>query len=231
MSPLPFPSQPPRPSAGRPMKRSRRLAMTTVMATAGVSLVACDNNDVGRTAQWQDPPAQVAQGPAVDAFAYPTLQACFDANKIPDDACREAALAAIKDNEAHAPRYDAKDSCEDVYGAGQCVPRNAQGGGSFFTPLLTGFIVGQMLNGGGFRGTGLYRDYRDGSYTTGYGGRVFTDYSTGRTKIGANGIDPPDAIKAAPPKMQTRASVISRGGFGGRMSASSGGYSGGHWGG
>ena len=218
------------PKTPRPSKRSRKIAMTTVMCGASVSLVACDGHgNNGGQAQWQDPPAQVEQGQAVKAFAYPTLQACFDAKTLTQDQCREAALAAIKDNEQHAPRYAERDTCEDVYGQGQCVPRNGEGGGSFFTPLLTGFVVGQMLNGG-FRGTGLYRDQRDGGYYTGYGGRLGTDYRTGRTQIGVNGIDPPDAIKAAPPKIQTRTSVLSRGGFGGRMSAHS--YaSGGHWGG
>src|SRR5690606_31560847 len=160
----------------------------------------CDN-PAPTAGQWQaSPPAQVAQGPEVDAFAYPTRQACFDANQISDDACREAALAAITDHETAAPRYADARTCEAVYGAGQCVPKSGQGG-SFFTPLLTGFIVGQMLNGG-FRGTGLYRDQRDGGYYTGYGGRASTDYATGRTRIGAQGIDPPDAVRSVPPKVQ-----------------------------
>ena len=203
--------------------------MTTVMCGASVSLIACDGQDTARTGQWQDPPAQVEQGQPVKAFAYPSLQACFDANDMSDDQCREAALTAIKDNEASAPRYAERNTCEDVYGAGQCVPRSGHDGGSFFTPLLTGFVVGQMLNGG-FRGTGLYRDQRDGGYYTGYGGRLGTDYRTGRTQIGVNGIDPPAAIKAAPPKIQTRTSVLSRGGFGGRMSSHSYASSS-HWGG
>lgn len=216
--PIPTPRSP---------KRSRRIAMTTAMCGASVSLVACDDPGAGHTGQWADPPAVVDQGQPVKAFAYPTLQACFDANDMSDDQCREAALAAIKDNEQAAPRYAERETCEDVYGAGQCVPRSGQGG-SFFTPLLTGFVVGQMLNGG-WRGTGLYHDRRDDGYYTGWGGRLGTDYRTGRTQIGVKGIDPPDVIKQAPPKIQTRTSVLSRGGFGGRMSSHS--YSGGHWGG
>ena len=31
---------------------------------------------------------------------------------------------------------------------------------------------------------------------------------SGRTRIGSNGIDPPAAIKQAPPKIQTRTSVL-----------------------
>jgi len=217
-------------TAPRRSKRSRQIVMTTVMCGASVSLSACDGQDAGRqAAQWQDPPAAVDQGPQVKAFAYPTLQACFDADDMGDDQCREAALAAIKDNEKSAPRYAERDTCEEIYGYGQCVPRNSQGGGSFFTPLLTGFVVGQMLNGGGWRGAGLYHNRQDNGYYTGWGGRLSNDYRTGGTQIGARGIDPPDNIKAVPPKVQTRTSVLSRGGFGGRMSSHS--YGGGHWGG
>ena len=208
-------------------KRSRHIAMTSLMCGTSVSLLACDSSGPAQLSQWQDPPAQVEQGQQVAAFAYPTVEACLTANDMSDDACRDAALAAIKDHEAAAPRYDARDTCEDVYGAGQCVPRSAQGG-SFFSPLLTGFVVGQMLNGG-FRGTGLYHDQRDGGYYTGYGGKLGSDYRTGRTQIGMRGLDPPDAVRSVPPKVQTRTSVVSRGGFGGRMSSS--GYGGGHWGG
>src|SRR3546814_1613983 len=65
----------------------------------------------------------------------------------------------------NAPRFGDRQTCEEQYGVEQCVPRN---NGSFFTPLLTGFIIGQALNnfGGGYRGAPMYRD-RDGNY---YGG-------------------------------------------------------------
>lgn len=222
--------QPPRPAASAPrLKRSRRLTLTTLMAGASVSLTACGGDyDTPRSAQWEDRPA-LEQGAPTDAFAYASLDQCLQANDMPDDACRTAAKTAEEDGANSAPRFDQQASCEDVYGAGQCVPRSqANGQGSFFTPLLTGFIVGQMMNGG-WRGTGLYRDNRDGGFYTPYGGRAWRDYSTGRTKIGANSLDPPASYKAIPPKVQTRASVISRGGFGGRMSSQS--YGGGHWGG
>lgn len=201
-----------------PMKRSRRLVVTTLMAGAGVSMSACGPDAAPPSAQWNAPPAvQTDLGERVAAYTYSNLQACKDANELPDQACEEGAQAAIRDQEK-APRFAEQASCEEVYGQGQCVPRN-QGGGGFFTPLLTGFVIGQLMNGG-FRGTGLYRDYRDGGYYTPWGGRVERDYATGRARVGVRGIDPPDAIRQAPPKVQTRTSVLSRGGFGGRMSAS-----------
>jgi uncharacterized protein YgiB involved in biofilm formation len=95
------------------------------------------------------------------------------------------------------------------------VPRQTAQG-SFWGPLITGFVVGRMLDGG-WGGRGLYRDYRDGGYYAYGGGRVTTDYSTGRSRIGRSSFDPPDI--SGPPKVQSRSSVISRGGFGGRMSS------------
>jgi len=212
----------------RPLKRSRRLAMTTVIASAGVSLTACDNG--GSSAAWtapQAPAAQIEQGAPLPAFTYASIEACKAADEVPDQACEDGARVAIQDQDKTAPRFAERQTCEEIYGAGQCVPRSQAGQGSFFMPLLTGFVVGQLLNGG-YRGGALYRDQRDGGLYTGYGGRVYSDYATGRTRVGSYGIDPPDAIKQGPPKIQTRTAVLSRGGFGGRMQA--GHYGGGHYG-
>jgi uncharacterized protein YgiB involved in biofilm formation len=204
------------------MKRTRRLTLTTLMAAGGMSLTACGDSPADNVAI-ENP------GKTVDAWAYASLQECKDKNEVPDDACDTAQKAALAD-ETKGPKYDQQATCEEVYGPGQCVPRSQAGGsGSFWGPLVTGFIVGQMLDGGGWGGRGMYRNHRDGGFYTTSGGRVWTDYSTGRTRVGSRGFDPPAAI--APQKVQTRSSVISRGGFGGRMSSRSYASSGGKWGG
>lgn len=200
------------------MKRTRRLALTTLMAAGGVSLTACGDNPADNV--------RIDSGPATDAYAYQSLQECKDKNDVPDAACETAEKNALADDGKTAS-YGEQKTCEDVYGPGQCVPRSASGGGSIWGPLITGFVVGRMLDGG-WGGRGLYRDYRDGGYYTAGGGRVWTDYSTGRTRIGQKSFDAPDVIRG-PEKVQTRSSVISRGGFGGRMASRS--YSGGKWGG
>ena len=202
------------------MKRSRSLVFTTVMATAGVSLVACDTQGPGIL------PAPTND--QVEAWSYRSLEACQAANEIPDAACADGLKAAQTDEAAAAPKFADAKTCEEQHGEGQCVPRSQAGGGSIWGPLITGFVVGRMLDGG-FRGTGMYRD-RDGGYATGWGGgRLNTDYATGRSRVSANSIDPPDAVRSAPAKVQTRTSVVSRGGFGGRMSERS--YSSSRWGG
>ncbi len=204
------------------MKRSKSLTLTSLMAGGALSIGACDG-----APQVSQAEAQLNKDP-VEAFAYASLDQCKAENKVSDEECDKGYAAALKDNETSAPRYDEQKTCEDVYGAGQCVPRSQANGGSFFTPLLTGFIIGQMLDGG-YRGTGLYRrdDRYGGGYYTGWGGRVNHDYATGRTSVGRYGIDPPAEVRNAPARVQTRSTVVSRGGFGGGSRSYGGGSRGG----
>jgi len=197
-------------------KRSASLKLTTMLAgAASFTITACDR--AGSSAQWDRP--SPAQGEQVQAFAYSSLEACKQAGEVPDAECESGWAAARNDDTTHAPRYGERSTCEDVYGAGNCVPRH-EGGGSFFTPLLAGFVVGQMLDNFGrpyYRGTSLYRENEryGGGYSSGWGGSLGRDYNTGRTVISRQGVEPSEAMRQAPPKMQTRTAVVSRGGFGG----------------
>lgn len=186
----------------RRLKRSRALRVTGLMATAAFSMSACGSP------QTAAPPPE-----APPSLAYVSLDACKSADDIPDAECDAAYANARTESEKTAPRYATREECEGQWGPSQCQPNN-NGGGSFFTPLLTGFIVGQMLNGGGYRGGGpLYRD-RDGEYSNGYGGGYLgRDYRTGRTVV--RGRDDVPATRQAPSRVQSRTTVVSRGGFGG----------------
>jgi len=186
------------------MKRSKSLVLTSLMAGAGISLTACEGIDSG--------------GKQVDAVSYTSVAECKAAGKISAKECDTAYAQAQADNDKVAPRYEDKQTCEEQYGVAQCVPRN---NGSFFTPLLTGFIIGQALNniGGGYRGAPMYRD-RNGDYYGGAGGAVTRDYVSGRTRVGSNAFDP---AAQAPARVQSRSSVISRGGFGGSVGRGYGG--------
>ena len=175
------------------MKRSQSIVLTTLMTGAGLSLNACEG----------------AVDQPVDARSYTSVAECRTAGAIPAAQCETAYAQAQTANDQNAPRFDDQQSCEQQFGAAQCTPRN---NGSFFTPLLTGFIVGQMLNGGGYRGAPMYRD-RAGNYIGGAGNRISRDYITGRTQVGSSAFNP---TARAPSRVQSRSSVISRGGFGGR---------------
>lgn len=196
-------------------KRSRTLKLTTMLAgAASLSAGGCDN--APPAAQWD---ASAGRAEQVEALQYASLDACKAADDVPDAECEAGYQAALKDD-ANAPRFADAKSCEDIHGQGQCVPRG-YGGGSFFTPLLAGFVIGRMLDGVGnpyYRGTGLYRRdgyYGGGGYGTGWGGGLDRDYRTGRTVINRDAIEPPTRVRQAPTRVQSRTSVVSRGGFGG----------------
>ena len=55
------------------MKRTRTIALTTLMAAGGFSLSACGD----------DPNVTIDQGKAVDAFAYQSLQECKERTTSP----------------------------------------------------------------------------------------------------------------------------------------------------
>ena len=195
-------------------KRSQTLKLTSMLAgAASLTVSGCD--DAPQVAKWDDSAAKQQ----VEALQYASVDACKAADDVPDTEC-ESAYAAAQADDKNAPRFTDAKSCEDVYGEGQCVPKG-YGGGSFFTPLLTGFIIGQMLDGSGrryYRGTGLYRQggyYGSGGYVTGWRGSVNRDYRTGRTVVSRDALEPAPRVRNAPAKVQSRTSVVSRGGFGG----------------
>ena len=191
----------PKTATMRRMKRSRVLHVSSLMATASFSLAACGS------------PQRVAAPEPEPTPVYTSLDECRAANDISDVECDAAQAAAQKAAAETAPRYDTQSECEGQWGPSQCQPNNS-GGGSFFTPLLAGFVVGQMLNGGGYRGGGpMYRD-RNNQYSNGYGGGyAYRDYRTGKTL--ANGREYGDVARQAPSRVQSRTTVVSRGGFGG----------------
>lgn len=185
------------------MKRSKSVVLTSMIAGAGVSVTACD--------------LPSSAGTPVEAQSYTSVDQCKQAGVAPPAECERAYAQAQTADTQNAPRFDDRQTCEEQYGVSQCVPRN---NGSFFTPLLTGFVIGQLLNGGGgYRGAPMYRD-RDGNYYGGAGGRISRNYVNGRTTIGSNAFD---GNARAPARVQSRSSVISRGGFGGGGGRSFGG--------
>lgn len=217
------------PVAVRPRKRSRVVGLSTITAMGAASLSACDVPSTVDEAQL----SEQQYGAGVDALPYDSVAQCTADGKIPASACQEAQDAAQKQNALGAPRFDAMETCEAQHGDGACTQQFADSasGGSFFTPLLTGFVIGQLLDGGrGYRYSGLYRG-RDGrSYTGGGngGGYLYRNPRTGGMQVGRQALAPP----VATPRVQTRSSVVSRGGFGGRSATSSsrGGWGGGRGG-
>jgi uncharacterized protein YgiB involved in biofilm formation len=196
----------------RPRKRSRTVALTTLTAFgAAATLTACEGDiDESRLSEQQ-------YGQAVTAFPYQSLAECKSDDKVPDAECEAAQKTAQEQNALGAPRFDSQQLCEEEFGVGNCNRGNG-GSGSFFTPLLTGFVIGQMLDGGSrYRYSPMYQSRRQGVYYTGGGGGGGWLYrSGGGYKVGNKALAPP----VATPRIQTRSSVVSRGGFGGRAALS-----------
>lgn len=211
------------PAPPRPRKRSKAVVLTTLTAFgAAATLTACEGDiDEAKLSEQQ-------YGPSVAAYPYQSVDECKLDNKVPDQECEAAQRTALAQNDAGAPRFESQDICEDEFGSGNCYRGNG-GSGSFFVPLLTGFVIGQALNGPGrYQYSPMYRSRRqDVYYTGGGGGGGWVYRSGGGYRVGSKALAPP----AATPRVQTRSSVVSRGGFGGRASMASASSSRGGWGG
>jgi uncharacterized protein YgiB involved in biofilm formation len=199
------------------VKRTHRLALGGFIAAGGFSLSACGASNGALS---PESPGAIA------AFEYQTVPKCKASNEVPDSACERAAINAVEDD-GRTAHWPDRASCEQFYGWGQCAEHGQTGGRSAWGPLVVGFVVGRVLSGD-WAGRGLYRDWRSGAYYTAGGGRIWTDYATGRTLMAVRSFDRP-AILGPPERVVTNAPIISRRGFGRRVSRRGGG--GGHWGG
>ncbi len=192
----------------RPMKRSQRVVLTTLTAAGVVAVQACGSSD------W-------SEEPSVEASPFASVAECSASGAVPAAECQRAYNQAVANHEQAAPRFETQPLCEEQFGNGQCQQR-AAGTGSFWMPVLAGFMVGRMLDRDRrpyYRYGGLYRSRRDNVWYTGgaNGGRLHNTGSGWRA--GASGFDRPTAS----PPVRSRSSVSRRGGFGGRSRGGWGG--------
>lgn len=188
-------------TAMRRMKRSRILHLGSLMATASFSLAACSV-----------PPERMAAAPEGEwetraEGAFKSVEECKASGAATPDDCDAAYKAATDDANANAPKFANKAECEVDFGEGQCEERAQANGGSMFMPLMAGFMLGRMLNGGN-RGASSALFRRGGDMRTANGTLAGTTTAPGQ--------------KAAPQKTGSRA--VARGGFG--SSRSTGSYGG-----
>lgn len=178
------------------MKRSARIKLL-LMGTATLALTACDERE------------EVAQ-----AGVYDSVEQCLADGVYSDEYCRTSYKAAVDQHAAVAPKYQSIEECEADFGPGRCQigPQGQQqvssgSGGSFFMPLMAGFLVGRLLDGGrSYYGQPLYRPYagpgRYGTYRTAQ--NVDVGARTGSVNVTRSTLQNP------PPRTTT----LSRGGFG-----------------
>ncbi len=175
------------------MKRSRTAALL-LMSAAPLMLTACGSDD------------------ATSEGLYTSVDACVEQTN-DRYTCQEAFAQATAKAETESPRYESREDCIAAHGEGQCEQRKTSTGHSYFMPMMTGFLLGQMLRGGqsaGFAGNPAYRD-RAGNWqrpAPGAAGGVYRAGSAGAAMA---------PINAQPNKAPT----VSRGGFGSSSSSRS----------
>jgi uncharacterized protein YgiB involved in biofilm formation len=105
------------------MKRSTAVTLVLAGSAAAVALYAC-----GRP----------------KAETYPNVQACVDAGKHTQAECESAFTQAAREHEQSAPHFQNRADCIAAYGPNGCEER-PNGGGSFFVPLMLGYMLGHGM--------------------------------------------------------------------------------------
>ncbi|MFT3995847.1 MAG: DUF1190 domain-containing protein [Asticcacaulis sp.] len=105
----------------------------TVSALAMLSACDAPQNSVS-----QDPP------PTEQMRVYKTLDECKAAQS--DDQLCETAFAEAWQWQDQQPGYTEKQQCEAGYGEGNCESRANPAGGSWFVPLMAGFMMSSAMN-------------------------------------------------------------------------------------
>lgn len=197
------------------MKRSKKAALVLMVPTATILLAGCGEE-------------------RETALVYADPSECASNGFNSAEQCQADYDEAKSLHPLTAPKFEAKADCEAEFGEGKCepAPQAASTGGSFFMPMMMGYMMGQMMN----RGAAPQNFQQNSGQPAGgangrnirtqplYKGR--DDYNNFRTSNNVKldkGIGP---IQLKPSQVQPQfGQVVKRGGFGGQAAARSG-YSG-----
>lgn len=185
------------------MKRSRQITLTLLATVSVAGMVSACGDDT---------PNAATQDVAVTSAVYSNLTECkADGNT--DEACN--ALVNLVNT---APKFSSQQSCEAQFGPQACAPRTDNSGNSFFGPMMMGYMLGSIGNGGGYdydrdyvryRNSDYYRRDRDRTASGYYSSRPVANsgrYSQANPGTAARSTTAPRSVAVSPP-----ASV--RGGF------------------
>ncbi|MBL8831295.1 MAG: DUF1190 domain-containing protein [Rhodospirillales bacterium] len=195
-----------------------KLRPLLLASVAAIALTACD-----------DKPDLVSE------FVRDEAQCASQSNP---GSCRQALMDAREAHVRTAPAFASAEACEEKFGAANCQPvagvkptteqlaaagtepaQVQQANGSFFMPLLAGYMMGRLA-GGGMAAQPLYRDTQNRAYSG--------TTPTGKT-FDSRTMPPPRPVaqtaSAGSPTAAARpAGPVERGGFGrtgtGRVSGS-----------
>ncbi|MBE5254010.1 DUF1190 family protein [Mixta mediterraneensis] len=189
-------------AAFRKSWQARHLTPVAIAVTAVFMLAGCEQNDE-------------------TVSLYQNADDCAKANPGQSAQCTTAYNNARKEAERTAPKYATREDCVAEFGENQCQQTPAQAGagtsnaeshqgGSFWMPLMAGYMMGRMMGGGaGFAQQPLFSPKSANSPAKGQfvdaSGRNYGSATSGRT------MNVPKTALA--PKPATT-STITRGGFG-----------------
>jgi uncharacterized protein YgiB involved in biofilm formation len=150
---------------------------------------------------------------------YQNAEDCSSANPGKSAECTTTYNNALKEAERTAPKYASREDCVAEFGEGQCqqapvAPENQaqaqQSGGSFWMPLMAGYMMGRMMGGGaGYAQQPLFSSRNPASPAYGQ----YTDAggkSYGAAQPGRSATVPKTAMAPKPATTTT----VTRGGFG-----------------
>lgn len=192
------------------MRRTRAIRLALLGTVGLVGLAACDDgNPLGQEGFFQ------------------TETECAKSNN--PDACRQAIADARAEHLKTAPAFASREACEAKFGAENCMETkekpgqvaegapaaqtaSAAGGGSWFMPMMMGFMMGNMM--GGRSAQPVYRDTTNTAYSGGRPVGTFKDHA----------LPPPRSTGsvAGVPTRSPAGTNTTRGGFGTSSTGSSG---------
>jgi uncharacterized protein YgiB involved in biofilm formation len=187
------------------MKRSKSIKLLT-MASATLALTACQEEV------------------DTEGELYRSVLECENADLVPNEDCEPLLEEGRRIHANTAPRYNSASLCDQEHGPGECKYQSGSDP-SYYAPSPYGYLVVGALAGGavGDLVRPIYRTKdRRGYYST--GGGYVSYLGNGRYGTNQKSIRQYNPrVTQVTPKIQTRTTVASRGGFGSRSGFSFGG--------
>jgi uncharacterized protein YgiB involved in biofilm formation len=111
------------------MKRSKKAALVLMVPAAALLMSGCGEK-------------------REEAMVFEDPKQCAAAGVNSAEQCESDFVAAQAMHPQVAPKYANKEECEVDFGAGNCetAPQQSSTGGSFFMPMMMGYLMGQMMN-------------------------------------------------------------------------------------
>jgi uncharacterized protein YgiB involved in biofilm formation len=210
-------------------KRSSKVRLTTMAALSSGAMLSACGGDPAPTAK-----AAESDGPRdIELQVFENVFACAKATGKTTDECEEMRAEAQEIAAKDAPRFEAKEDCEAVYGPGQCVqdtPPAEEQQQSAGRRHYSGFIVAWFSSSKDGRTGPLYKSTAGGYQTAngsrlGYGGQPGKYMASGRAMERAKSVP-----KVKPASQMARAAGFGKPGYGkkdanfGRNKASGGAF-------